>query len=150
MEAKLSSIIISRFLNNIEIMESGCWNWKGKPGTGGYGRCWDGKKSVLAHRFSYTYFKGEIPHGLEPDHLCRNRICVNPDHLEVVTHQVNVRRGLLPLLSANRGRQYQESKTHCSNGHPFNEENTYIRIDRPGRECKTCRRESNRRWLIKC
>ena len=69
-----------------------CWTWQGS-GTGtGYGMFWDGKRRVLAHRWSYEYFVGEIPEGLTIDHLCRQRSCVRPSHLEPVTLKENIGR----------------------------------------------------------
>lgn len=75
-----------------------CWNWTGnKTGPEGYGRFYPGGKTgVLAHRFAYQLLTGTIPEGLVIDHLCRNRACVNPSHLEPVTHRVNTLRGEAP------------------------------------------------------
>src|SRR3990167_8277708 len=93
--------MIDRFLAKIEIRESGCWEWIAGLSTSGYGRLWNGSLLVRAHRFAYEYFnKCCLPPyktgGLEPDHLCRNRKCVNPDHLELVTHNENTMRGNCP------------------------------------------------------
>lgn len=128
-----------------------CWPWLGRLDESGYGRV--GKWSIPAHRLMYEHAVGPIPKGLELDHLCHtrdlsccggvscpHRRCVNPKHLEVVTHKVN----------AHRGRSFaavNAAKTHCPQGHPYDEENTYV-YDRPGvraRFCRTCVRAGKRR-----
>lgn len=105
---------IERFMSKVEKSCDGCWNWRGSIAPNGYGKFSIEKnrirKTFNAHRFSYQYFKGEIPHGLTIDHLCRNRGCVNPDHLEVLTLKENLLRG-----SGVGGRNAK--KTHCSKGH---------------------------------
>ena len=83
-----------------DIMRSFCWLWQGGVNkTTGYGKGFRLANEELAHRVAYALVKGYIPDGLELDHLCRNRRCVNPDHLEAVTHTVNVRRGAQTKLS---------------------------------------------------
>jgi len=91
-----------------------------------------------AHRLSYETEIGPIPEGLELDHLCRVRSCVNPLHLEPVTHQENVRRG--------EGANFWRNKTHCPQGHEYTEENTGIsnRNNEKCRYCRECKREKNR------
>jgi hypothetical protein len=79
-----------------------CWEWTAARKNGGYGSFAIGKGNVYAHRFAYEMLVGPIPEGLELDHLCRNRGCVNPDHLEPVTRQVNVLRGLVPEQTRQR------------------------------------------------
>jgi hypothetical protein len=90
----------------------------------------------MAHRWSYEYHVGPIPDGLQLDHLCRVRRCVNPWHLEPVTNRVNSQRGKAGAVNAAR----QEAKEFCPYGHPYSPENTYQRPDRNGRDCRRCMR----------
>lgn len=116
-----------------EDSETGCWVWGTHIMPNGYGRL----GRFLAHRLSYEAFVGPIPAGLVLDHLCRNRSCCNPDHLEPVTQYENVVvRGVTSVSHINA------LKTHCINDHEFTAENTYISIRRTGvprRHCRTCR-----------
>ena len=114
-----------------------CWLWTGAKNKLGYGRFslggWHGKL-IGAHVFAYVQLVGPIPDGLEPDHLCRNPSCVNPAHLEPVTHSINLQRGLTGKI-----KNPQTAKTHCPKGHP------YDYVNRQGkRECRTCHREQTR------
>lgn len=104
-----------------------CWIWTGCLTHDGYGRFWFANKTVLAHRFAYEHLVGPIPNDLTCDHLCRNRACVNPAHIELVTVKENTRRG-----SGNYG------KTHCIRGHEFTPENTYT--NRNKRQCRKCQK----------
>lgn len=134
---------IERLLARIDINERGCWVFS-PPARNGYGYIGvtneDGsKRNVLTHRLAYETIVGPIPVGLEIDHLCRNRACCNPDHLEPVTRSVNTLRGDSPALA----RQRRLSRTHCKNGHPFEGDN--LRLTPKGvRMCVTCRREKGR------
>src|SRR3972149_11608374 len=123
---------IERFLRFIVISLNGCWEWQGQKAGGGYGYFWNGEKQVYAHRFSFQTYNGCIPLDFEIDHLCRNKVCVNPDHLEVVTHLTNVKRGLAGINF--------RMKMYCPKGHPYIKANTYI-PPKGGRVCRQCVRE---------
>lgn len=140
---KLSMLIQStlplRFWRNIYADPSGCWLWRGTLTARGYGSIRINGPTLVAHRLSYEVFKGAIPEGLELDHRCRVLNCVNPRHLEAVTHAVNCLRGYgVPALNAR--------KTHCPAGHPYDLLNTYRgSAKRVNRKCRTCRNERRRR-----
>jgi hypothetical protein len=89
---KIDAVSVARFWEQVQMTDE-CWNWQGKFGPNGYGHLRTHGTTLSAHRFSYTLHRGEITDGLVIDHLCRNRGCVNPDHLEMVTQQTNVLRG---------------------------------------------------------
>ena len=123
--AKLKSTSVS--------VEGDCWIWTKATTWNGYGLSALNGKKTTAHRVMYGLHNGPIPDGLELDHLCRNRLCVNPEHLEPVTHSINLRRGL--------------EATGCKRGHPYSPENFSL-INRANgkfeRRCKACHRERNR------
>jgi hypothetical protein len=127
---------------------SGCWIWEGCLGESGYGYFSPEKgKNTRAHRFSYEHEKGKIPDNLILDHICRMRCCVNPDHLEPVSHQENRRRGIILYGTDNPSGK----KTHCKQGHPFSVENTSVVHENGGfvRKCKKCRSERARLRYIR-
>lgn len=115
--------------------DNGCWIWQRELDTKGYGMRRvppKHKKVQRAHRWVYEQHRGPISNGLELDHLCRVPACVNPDHLEPVTHRENVRRGSAPSAVAAR-------TNRCIRGHEFTAENEY-RNPNGKRSCRTCRR----------
>lgn len=133
---------IIRFLEKIEVSEtlfynsSPCWIWHGSVTGSGYGELKiiasrQGTVKSSPHRFSFIYFIGAIGPELEVDHLCRNRLCASPLHLEAVSLQENRRRR-------------SDAQTHCKNGHEFTPENTYAPSGR--RSCRICLRENQRRF----
>lgn len=109
----------------------GCWEWSGTMRPDGYGVVWVAGRLVRAHRFFYEHHVGPIPDGLVLDHLCRNRRCVNPSHLEPVTHRENVMRGISPFAARSQ-------QTHCKWGHELTGEGLYIHPQRGTRMCRTC------------
>ena len=115
---------------------TGCWFWLGYLSEGGYGRFSPKFRMapLYAHRVSYEIHKGPIPDDLEIDHLCKTRCCVNPDHLEAITHLENIRRG-------NSGIN-NKIKTHCKRGHEYSLENTFVN-KRGQRVCRACDRARN-------
>jgi hypothetical protein len=114
-----------------------CWRWTGTLDTDGYARfCFD-YRQYKAHRLAYEWSHGRIPRALVPDHLCRNRWCVNPAHIEAVTKRINVLRG--KTVTAEN-----YNKTSCKHGHPFTPENTYTNNGHRG--CKECRRRLVREY----
>jgi hypothetical protein len=119
----------ARFWRRVDVGD--CWQWTGYIDKRGYGALRVEGRSTFAHRVAYQLLVGPVPEGLELDHLCRNRACVNPDHLEPVTHAENMRRGM------------HARKTRCAAGHPFDTENTYIIPASGQRACRICIRQRN-------
>jgi hypothetical protein len=122
----------SKLWDNIEVADTGCWEWRGYRGPHGYGQVRIGSAHLRAHRATYEAVYGPIPLNLQIDHLCRNIGCVNPAHLEAVSAKENTMRS--NAITAENAR-----KTHCKHGHEFTPENTIE--DRGGRKCRTCHNE---------
>lgn len=137
---------MDRFLDRIVVNSDGCWIWQGGMAGNGYGEFMADRTRFRAHVWSYLTFVGSYDRSmLTLDHLCHNqdescpgnrcihRRCVNPDHLEPVTHAVNCKRG--------RQGQHLSAQTHCKRGHEYTPENTIVR---PGgyRNCRSCKRRS--------
>ena len=116
-----------RFWRNV-VKSDGCWLWSGYVKPNGYGSFYPGGgrgvDKIYAHRFSYELAFGPLALGAEVDHLCNVRSCVNPSHLEAVSHRENLDRA-------------KDRRTHCKFGHPFDASNTYMW--RGNRYCRTCR-----------
>lgn len=118
---------------------NGCWVWTAAGDGRGYGVFWDGRRQVRAHRFAYSLWHGPAPAGLDIDHLCRNRGCVNPAHLRAVSRRENV-------LCGEGHTARNASKTHCPRGHAYSEENTYAH--RGSRHCRECCRARRRTYEV--
>lgn len=108
-----------------------CWLWMGSRSAAGYGRITIAQRQYFTHRLAYEVLVGPIPEGLEIDHLCRVTACLNPEHLEAVTHRENILRSTAPMAAL-------AIRTACSRGHEYADGSFIIR--RGARECVICRR----------
>lgn len=124
--------IQERFVGKYRVTETGCWEWLAARTRAGYGVFTVDGACVRVHRYAYELYNGPVPDGMVVDHLCRNRACVNPAHLEAVRNVTNVLRGTGPSAQ-------NVMKTHCPKGHPYDDENTCYSNGR--RHCRTCKRE---------
>lgn len=124
-------------IEHTSVRADGCWVWIASRTSGGYGKAWRAGRTVLAHRLAYETTHGPIPSGMQLDHLCRNRACVNPSHLEPVTARVNTLRG-------TSGAAQNAVKTHCPQGHAYDETNTGRNAG--SRYCKPCQAAHARRY----
>ena len=123
---------------------TGCWEWIGARDSRGYGNVRIGRRVQKAHRAVWEAMCGPIDPGYECDHLCRVPWCVNPEHLELVSHAENVRRGAARWVPG----ALQRAKRRCPHGHAYTKANTYVQPSTGGRACWTCSRERKRRVCI--
>lgn len=121
-----------RLLAKIIVQPDGCWVWRGAAQPTGYGQLWNGKRPEQAHRLSYKMFCGPVPDGVEVDHVCRVRDCVNPKHLRLLPHRDNV-------LAGNTGPARNAAKTHCDYGHELSGRNLRFAVN-GSRQCRACDR----------
>lgn len=128
----------SRFMGSVEKLDYGCWHIKVNCRTNSGYPIFLGK---LAHRQSYELFRGELVDGLVIDHICNDKLCVNPNHLQQITQRENTLRGTSPIA-------VNASKTHCNNGHELLGDNLYVKPN-GSRNCKTCRRGAAQRYSLR-
>ena len=134
--------VLDRIQSKVAHSPSGCWEWTGAVDLHGYGYLTIGsrldgtRRKAKAHRVAYEALVGPVPEGLDLDHLCRNRGCVNPEHLEPVTRRENLRRGL-GLIGEQLGRDC------CAHGHPYSSANTYL--SKGARVCRRCKADQQAR-----
>jgi hypothetical protein len=133
--ARATYALLTRLSEKIEVRADGCWEWIGAQFRGGYGSVRIDGRTHGAHRVVYALVHGDLSPDEQIDHLCRNRACVNPAHMEVVTSKENTMRG--ESFSAKNAR-----KTRCPRGHAYDETNTYRY--RGSRYCRACYRDRRR------
>ena len=126
-------MIPCRLMEKLAIAPSGCLEWTGAINEDGYGVSWRNGRTLRAHIFVYEEMASPVPPGLELDHLCRNRSCCHPDHLEPVTHEENLRRA----------RAHRAPKTHCKRDHDLSVHGRPHGLKRPHvRTCRACEKEA--------
>lgn len=118
---------LDRLFTNVTVTETGCHEWQGARNPRGYGRIARGRLAYPAHRLAYFSANGQIDRLLDIDHLCRNKACVNPEHLELVTRSINSKR----MIAA-------QNRTHCPRGHALEGDNLIKSLLHQGRACHSC------------
>lgn len=126
---------IEDHLKTIQHSSNGCWIWQGSVDSRGYGQLMSNSIVWRAHRFFYTNLVREIPPNYQIDHLCKIKLCVNPEHLEAVTQTENIKR--------SGAWNYNKTKTHCPQGHEYTNENTLFRQNK--RTCRICKKNRSKR-----
>jgi len=123
-----------KFLSVLKVQEDGCWIWPGKSDGSGYGVIHHNGKNLRTHKYSYTVVFGRVVTKEVLHHICHNKLCVNPDHLEDLTHSEHT------FVTPGTPSYNNRLKTHCIRGHEFSPENTYIRQlkNTTGRVCRKC------------
>lgn len=129
---------LQRFWDKV-LFTSDCWEWIAGKDKDGYGIFKLDKKVIKAYKYSYELYNGKISHNLEMDHICENRKCVNPAHLQAVSHQENCKHS----------QNYCRNKTHCPLGHEYTQENTYYKIIKNKYKVRNCRECKRTRWKTK-
>lgn len=127
---------LDRFWSKVDA-SGDCWEWQASKYWNGYGQAKLNGRGMNAHRVAWLILRGEIANGLQLDHLCRNRSCVNPDHMEPVSRRENILRGISPV--AVNFHRFQ-----CKNGHPFDLDNTKMLSG--NRRCVKCNRMRSLEW----
>jgi hypothetical protein len=139
----MSDDVLERVLNRITMTDEGCWEFQGCRLKSGYGRVgWNGRL-WLTHRVTYTFLVGEIHPDLEIDHLCENKPCCNPEHLQAVTRSENLRRGSQWHHIVER----EAGKDYCPLGHPYDAANTYVTAQ-GHRQCRECKRIAGHKYAL--
>lgn len=139
--------LFERLIFHSHVVTNGCWTWAGSKDKDGYGNTKVAGKHAFAHRAMYQVCRGPIPEGMQLDHLCRNRACINPAHLDIVTSFENTMR-------SNAASAINARKTHCIHGHPLAGDNLSIQAakNRSGarrfrRVCLACVRRNNEKYM---